>query len=347
MLGCCLALSSGCNASDSNDEQAGPSARAKASGVCDRFASARARGGGNGTRTRPFRTFAQLVRSLGRGAVGCLAAGRYEHRGVVELQQPGITIRPLGRARGRVVIDGAVWVMPRARGARIARLSLVSHDPVFTIPLKIQADDVTVIANDITTSTSISCVLIGSSRTVTGTVIERNRITRCGRQGKHDHLIYVQKSRDAVIRNNLLTDNAGGWAVHLYPDADGTLIEHNVIDGNQGGVIFAGARGETSDGNVVRENVITSSSPRYNIESSWSGGPFGSGNAAFDNCVFSSGLGAPSGVADEEGFEESNNRLATADLYVNHDAGDFRLRPGTACAPVLRAAAGLPLLPRR
>jgi hypothetical protein len=242
-----------------------------------------------------------------------------------------------------VVIDGAVWVMPGATGSRISRVRLTSHDPTFTIPIKIQADRFTLVANDITTSTSISCVLIGSARVVTGTLIERNRIHRCGRRGKHDHLIYVQRSRDAVIRRNLLIDNAGGWAVHLYPDADGTLITRNVIDGNQGGVIFAGTDGDTSDGNVVRDNLITSSSPRYNIESSWSDEPPGEGNAAFGNCLFSSGPGAPTGLGDEIGFDEHDNFQAVGKLYRDAGRGDYRLRAGSVCAPVLGSTAALPL----
>ena len=334
-LACYLALTGGCSASDGNDRSA---PRASAGTDCDRYASTRASGSANGSRENPFRSVPRLVRSLRRGEVGCLAAGRYEHRGVVRVTRPGITLRPLGRGRGRVVVDGAVWVMPSARGARISRLRLTSHDPEFTIPLKIQADGVTIVANDITTSTSISCILIGSARVVTGTVIERNRIRRCGRSGKHDHLIYVQNSRDAVIRNNLLTDNAGGWAVHLYPNADGTLVEGNVIDGNQGGVIFAGTDGDTSDGNVVRENVITSSFPRFNIEASWSDGPIGEGNSAFGNCLFSGGPGAPLGLAPEEGFDEHDNVQGGANLYINSEAGNFRLRATSPCAPVLERA---------
>ena len=94
------------------------------------------------------------------------------------------------------------------------------------------------------------------------TLVELNRIHGCGRTGKLAHLIYVTHSQGAVIRNNLLVGNGGGWAVHLYPDADGTLVEGNVIDSNEGGVIFAGdGGGDTSDRNVVRENVITNSAP--------------------------------------------------------------------------------------
>ena len=258
--------------------------------------------------------------------------GRFRHRGVVRLEQAGTTIRSFGRSRA--TIDGPLWVEPAARGARIAGLRLTSHDPQFAIPLKIQADGVGLLGNDITAARSISCVLVGSSRTVSGLLIENNRIRRCGRRGKHDHLIYVVNSRDAVIRRNLLVDNRGGWAVHLYPNADSTLVVGNVIDSNQGGVIFAGpGGGDTSDGNVVRHNVITNSTPRWNIESSWSGGPSGQGNSASRNCLFSTGPGAPSGIGPDEGFEASGNAVAKTPVYVDRRAGDYRLRRGSTARP--------------
>jgi nitrous oxidase accessory protein NosD len=265
-------------------------------------------------------------------------AGRYSHRGVVSMRRPGTTLRPLGRAR--VVIDGAIWVLPRAKGARITGLTLTSHDRVYPIPLKIQADDFSLVGNDITAARNISCVLIGSTRTVSGTLVEGNRIRRCGHSGKLSHLLYVTHTRGAIIRGNLLVGNRGGWAVHLYPDADGTLIQGNVIDSNEGGVIFAGdGGGDTSDGNVVQGNVITNSAPRWNIEGSWSGGPEGQGNVAQRNCLYSAGPGMPSGIGFVNGFAESDNVVATGPVYVDRRAGDYRLRPGSNCAAVTAGVA--------
>jgi nitrous oxidase accessory protein NosD len=273
--------------------------------------------------------------------VGCLLAGRYRHRGVAAMRRAGTTLRPLGRAH--VTIDGALWVLSGAKGARIMGLTLTSHDPVYSIPVKIQADDVSLVGNDITAARNISCVLIGSGRKVSHTLVERNRIRRCGRTGKLSHLLYVTRSEGAIIRNNLLIGNRGGWAVHLFPDADGTLIEGNVIDANQGGVIFAGEGGATSDGNVVRENVITNSTPRWNIEGSWSGGPQGQGNLAERNCLYSGGPGSPSGIGFLNGFEQSDNLVATGPVYVDPAGGDYHLRPGSNCAGVLADVGGAKL----
>jgi hypothetical protein len=349
LLACGLVILAGCS-SDSRTSAAAPdfagptrggpeNTRAALSAPCDRYASPKGSGQGTGRRARPFGSLERLVRSLGPGQVGCLMPGRYRQRGVVRLERARTTIRSIGRPRA--TIDGALWLLPGARGARIAGLRLTSHDPEFAIPLKIQADEVELVGNDITASRSISCVLVGSSRPVSGLLIEDNRIHHCGRTGKKDHLIYMAQSRNAVIRRNLLVHNPGGWAVHLYPNADGTLVEDNVIDSNHGGVIFAGSGGgETSDGNLVRANVITNSSPRWNLESSWSGGPSGRGNGASRNCLFSTGPGAPSGLGPDRGFHKSGNAVARGPVYVDRHAGDYRLRRSSNCAALVGSAGG-------
>jgi hypothetical protein len=341
-----LALVAGCAGGDSEEGEpaaAGrPAPRAHAAGPCDRYAAPNGSRRGRGTRAHPYGSLGRLVRGLRRGQVGCLMAGRYHHRGVVAMRRAGTTLRPLGKAH--VTIDGALWVLSGARGARITGLTLTSHDPVYSIPLKIQADDVSLVGNDITAARNISCVLIGSGRKVSHTLVELNRIRRCGRTGKLAHLLYVTRSQGAIIRNNLLLGNHGGWAVHLFPDADGTLVEGNVIDANKGGVIFAGdGSGNTSDGNVVRENVITNSAPRWNIEGSWSGGPQGNGNLAQRNCLYSAGPGTPSGLGFVNGFEQSDNVVATDPVYVDRGAGDYRLQPGSNCGAVLADVGGAKL----
>jgi Right handed beta helix region len=332
-----VALVAGCAGDDSDKEgpqaAGAPAPQSRSAGSCDRYAAPTGSSRGRGTRAQPYGSVRRLLRGLKRGQVGCLLAGRYRHRGVVAMRRPGTTLRPLGRAHA--TIDGAVWVLAGAKGARITGLTLTSHDRVYPIPLKIQADDVSLVGNDITAARNISCVLIGSTRKVSHTVVEFNRIRRCGRAGKLSHLLYVTHSEGAVIRHNLLLGNRGGWAVHLFPDADGTLVEGNVIDSNQGGVIFAGEGGDTSEGNVVRGNVITNSAPRWNIEGSWSGGPVGEGNLAQGNCLYSAGPGSPSGIGFLNGFAQSGNVVATGPVYVDRRVGDYRLRPGSNCRAVI------------
>ena len=248
----------------------------------------------------------------------------------MRLRRPKSALR--GLAGGRVRVDGAIWVQPRAHGASVSKLRLTASDPVHNIPLKVLADDVRVTRNWITGAVSTICVLVGSHRMAHRTRIERNRISRCGSTSKFDHLIYLEHTRQATVRDNVLTANAGGWAVHMYPDADGTVVEHNTMDANQGGVIFAGdGSGFTSDNNVVRFNVITFSSPRWNIEGSWSDGPVGHGNRAHDNCLFTEGPSPPAGIGELDGFTADRNVAVAASPYIARPMGDYRLAPTSGC----------------
>ena len=96
----------------------------------------------------------------------------------------------------------------------------------------------------------------------------------------HDHGIYLEGANNARVTDNVFYNNAD-WGIHLYPDAEGSYIAYNVVDGNGRGLIFAGeaAGGEygqpyASDNNIVELNIISNSTVRYNVDSWW-GGPVG------------------------------------------------------------------------
>ena len=188
-------------------------------------------------------------------------------------------------------------VMNTAKRSHVHHLRFDATNFDSTAAIKVQADDAILSDNEITKGGKSICVQVASSYVAYRVRIERNRIYNCGpANSKFDHQLYLEQTRDAVVRNNILTGNAGGWGVHLYSDADGSLIEHNIIDGNRGGVIFAGDGSKTSDNNEVRNNAITNSGPRWNIEGSWSGGPRGTGNTAHHNCLYTAGPDGPGGV---------------------------------------------------
>ena len=71
-------------------------------------------------------------------------------------------------------------------------------------------------------------------------MIERNRIHNCGQlpPTNHHHGIYVEASDGARITDNWIYDNADR-GIQLFPDAQGTYVARNVIDGNGQGVIFS------------------------------------------------------------------------------------------------------------
>ncbi len=298
---------------------------------CDRFASSSGsdRGPGRGGLRHPYRSVPRLLHSLRGGQTGCLEPGVYSHEGVARMTRRGTVLR--GAGPGSTQIRSPIWIMPGATGAHLLDVSLTSRNREYPEPLKVQADRVRIASNRITGSFNTICVLIGSQRMTHGVTIEGNRISHCGRHGKLDHLIYVQDAVGTTIRWNLLTDNPGGWAVHLYPNADDTLVEHNVIDRNRGGVIFAGDDGDTSDRNVIRDNAITYSSPRWNIESSWSDGPTGRDNLAYSNCLFSRAAGGPAGIGEADGFAAGDNLVLSESPYVDRESGDYAFLPESPC----------------
>lgn len=298
---------------------------------CDRFASPSGSDGGpgRGGPRRPFRSVPRLLRSLRGGQTGCLEAGAYRHRDVARMTRPGTVLRGIGPGSARIL--SPIWLMPGATDAQLLGISLTSRNREYPEPLKVQADRARIAGNHITGSFNTICVLIGSQRTAHGVTVEGNRISHCGRHGKLDHLIYVQNAVGTKVRWNLLTDNPGGWAVHLYPNADRTLVEHNVIDDNRGGVIFAGDDDDTSDGNVVRDNAITFSAPRWNVEGSWSEEHTGTGNLAYSNCLISRAAGRPAGIGEATGFTAGDNLVLSASPYVNRSLGDYAFAPTSPC----------------
>ncbi len=318
-------------------------AGAGASAGCDRVASPWGSDSAPGTVQAPLRTVNALTRSLSPGQTGCLRAGSYGGQ-EARLEQPGsqLTSFPGESATVTTMLE----VMPEARAARVHHLRFDATHYDSTAALKVQADDTVVSDNEITKGGNGICVQVATFNAARRVIIERNRIRNCGpADSKYDHQIYLQSSRDAIVRRNILTGNRGGWGVHLYSDADGTLVEHNIIDGNRGGVVFAGDGEETSDRNVVRNNAITNSGPRWNIEASWSGGPRGSGNSAHHNCLHTAG-DADGGLQTEGGgFSSASNEVLRESPYVNRAAGDLRFKAGTACdrlvGDVLGASVGI------
>jgi Right handed beta helix region len=332
-------------------------APAKAIPGCDKYAGPTGNDLSPGTEAMPYRSVKALVGGLGPGQTGCLRAGNYPGPDnaaavptAIYLDAPNSTLRSYPGEQASV--DARLEVT--GTGAKVTELTLDSAtlNPTVT-PFKLVGDGSSLSNSNVTGNDRIgTCVQIGTGTTQSsGVVIERNRLTHCGAddggENKWDHNIYVARSLGAIIRWNVLRDNAGGWGVHLYPDADRTLIEHNMIDSDHGGVVFAGnGTGAKSDDNEVRFNSLTypdagGSLPRYNLEGSWSGGPVGVGNTAHDNCIHSSGAGSPSGIQDPpSGFTATNNYVFTGGAAADQLVDGYRLWAQNPCAVPAEALVG-------
>jgi parallel beta-helix repeat protein len=295
---------------------------------CDRVASSR--------------SVRRLLRSLRPGEAGCLPEGAYTEN---------VTIRRGGRRGSPIVLRAVPGERATIRG--IFSVSRTAHDIVVeglildgandngTPSPQINGKRITFSGNRVTNHQSAICFVLGGGFARYGIAHDvrllRNRIHDCGRLPAtlHDHGVYIEGSVGAIVRGNLIYGNAD-WGVHLYPSAQNSLIEGNIIDGNGGGVIFAGEHGHASNGNVVTRNVIANSTRTYNIESYW-GGPIGVRNVATQNCIWG---GAEGNIAEQIGFVARNNIVA-APQYLDAPRNDLRLRPGSACALLLDHGAGV------
>jgi parallel beta-helix repeat protein len=281
----------------------------------------------------------QLVAKLQPGQSGCLRAGTY--RGDVSIHRggrPGAPIRLMSAPGARATIDGVLWVADSANDVEISALTLDGRNSGEQPSPQINGDRVTLRGNDITNHHTGICVILGGAFPRYGLavdpVVEDNRIHDCGRlpRTNHDHGIYVEGTRGAKIVDNVIYGNAD-YGVHLYPNARGSLVARNVIEGNGGGVIVAGATGGeyarsyASDDNVIERNVISGSLSRPELETSWDS-LRGRGNVARHNC-----LGPASGslTSVDAGLALQDNVTATPG-YVNRAAGDLRQRADSPCA---------------
>jgi len=302
---------------------------------CDRYAATTGSDAAAGSAAAPFRTAQKLLDSLSADQTGCLASGTYsENLRVNHGGSPGSPIRLVSPPGERATVVGRLYVPAGSNDVVLADLNLNGANASNLPSPTVDGDRVTLTGDDMTDAHTGICLDIGSLDwgTAHDVVVDGNRIHDCGRlpygSTNHDHGVYVESSRGAVITNNYIYDNADR-GIQLYPDAQGTTISNNVIDGNGEGIIFSGDSGLASSNNVASRNVISNSRVRYNVESWWpSGNPIGTGNLASSNCLWN---GTQGNVSDQIGFSASGNSVANP-LFANRAAKNFSVPAGSACA---------------
>jgi hypothetical protein len=317
--------------------------------VCDRYASSLGLDTNLGTALLPFRTVAKLLSTLGWGQVGCLVGTFNES---VTISTAGVTLASAPGQRAK--INGGIRLNVTANGATVRDLDVDGYGFVYSTFRIIGADQVSVINMDITnrnyrngtSNYNAICLLAGAgatfesdpSYTVWDLLIERSRIHNCG-DDAHEHSIYLETTRNAVVRDNYLYGNSG-YGVTMYPDAQSSTIEHNVIDANsranRANLTFSGeaaggeySKAHGSDNNTVRYNIISNAVTRYNVDSYYPSGSIAPRNNRVDsNCVWN----APSGnFGGTDAYSQTNNKDVDP-TYVNAAAGDYSLHTTSPCA---------------
>jgi Right handed beta helix region len=309
----------------------------RAGGVCDKFASPRGSDRRKGTRRHPYRTIRHLLRRLHAGQTGCLRRGTFrENVKITRHGAPGKRLTLRSFPGERVTVVGTFWVTRTAPYTSVRGLHLDGVNDRGEASPVVNATNVRFTRNEVTNEHSAICFVLGGedSGTADGALLKRNRIHDCGRlpAQNFDHGIYVEAARGVRIENNWIYANAD-YGVHLYPDAQQTLVRHNVVWGNGKGILFSGEGGYASGGNIVERNVIGGSSLRYNVQSWWpAGNPIGSGNVVRQNCLFGGRLNPAAGSVETPpvGFSALEN-LVVNPQFVDANHANFRLRRSSPC----------------
>ena len=283
---------------------------------------------------------AALVASLQPGETGCLVGTFHEDVGIHRGGAPGAPITLTSAPGQEAALVGRLWISDSANDLVVSNLKLDGRNAARLPSPTINGDRISFVGNDVTNGHTAICFIVGHAGrygTAVDTLIEANRIHDCGTlpATNHEHGIYVESSRGLRVLDNLIYDNADR-GIQFYPDAQNSLVQGNIIDGNGQGILFSGNAGLVSNGNRVVGNVISNSVLRYNVESWYpEGNPIGEGNIAAANCIWK---GRRGNVSEEWGFRADGNVVADPQ-FANRDAKDFRLDPAGACARLVPAAA--------
>jgi parallel beta-helix repeat protein len=309
-----------CGGDDDNDGSAGrPVERA-----CDRMA-------------QPGPGAAQeLADSLRPGEVGCLAAGTYrESLTIRSAGAPGKPITLRARPGDRATVVGPMTLTRTAENVAVRGLYLNGRNDSGSPSPVVDGRDVLFAGNDVTNDHSAICFAIGHPEFGAGrdVTIQGNRIHDCGKlpATNLEQGVYVADATGTRIVGNWIYDNAD-QGIQLYPNASGSLVAGNVIDGNGEGIIFGGAEGIAANDNLVQGNVISNSKIRNNVEWHFDG-PVGRGNVLRRNCIGGGARDEGNGgiMEPEVGFTAVDNLVAEPAF---RGPGDYRLKPRTACRRV-------------
>ena len=214
---------------------------------CDLVASPSGSDSAAGTVAAPFRTAQKLVSALAAGETGCLEAGTYSEN--VTFRRAGTAGAPITLTSypgETATIVGRMYVVAGADYVTVNALDLNGENPQRLESPMIDANYATFSYDDVTNDHTGICFGIGSATWgwATGTLITHDRIHDCGQlpATNYQHGLYIGGATDTTIESSLIYGNADR-GIQLYPEADGTTIDHNIIDGNGEGIIISGTDG--------------------------------------------------------------------------------------------------------
>ncbi|HZC31495.1 MAG TPA: right-handed parallel beta-helix repeat-containing protein, partial [Gaiellaceae bacterium] len=247
-----------------------------------------------GSAAAPYRTVTRLAASLRPGENGCLTAGATFAENV-QIWNAGVAGRPikiLTAGTPRATILGSISLSWRAHDVVLAALRVEGAG--FAAPVTVHGARTTLVRVEVAggayASSGSACVRIEKAA---GVLLDGDEIHDCT-GGAAAPGVLVLDARNARISNSFVYHVAGA-GIALGRGATAARVEHNIVDGNIGGVAIDGR------GNEVIDNIISNSST-WNVHGSTSA----AANVVSRNCLWGGGSGQIQGP----GFVASHNVVA-------------------------------------
>ncbi len=306
----------------------GGATRAATGGSCALWAAAFGNDGNPGTRESPFRSAAKLVATLRAGQTGCLEAGAtFAER--LTFSAGGRPSAPITLTSGpgpRATLARPVVVSPSAVNVRLYRLVLRGRPGQGEPLVAVRADRFALLSSDVDGASNAGpCVVVDRA---SDAVIDASTIHSCGLSGPGAPAISATNAWKLSVTNDFVFGN-GGDGISLSPNAQRTLVSHDIVDGNDSGVYVGGSGAAASSNTKITQNVI-SNNARYGVYASYpSGSKVGGGNVVSRNCVWKAGL-QPLAAAPPRALKPVKN-LYVDPRFVDRSKG-FGLRPGPCFA---------------
>jgi parallel beta-helix repeat protein len=279
-----------------------------------------------GSPTAPLRTITRLAATLAPGQMGCLAPG-VVYREAVQIPHGGTPGRPIRIRTGgspRATIWGGIWVRPGSNDVVVGGVKVRGLGERRPATVLVQADRFTLLRSDVSGRDIVRptpCLLVNSG---TGTVLDGNKFHQCTRVIRRNVYVpgvHLWNASQSTIVNNEITRTAGDGIV-LSPNARHTLVAHNHLHGNVGGILLGGDGRTASSDNLVVDNIVAYSGGA-NVHASFPPPARGHENLVTGNCLWK-GFGG--NIVRGAGFTAIANLIRNP-RYVNRFRG-LALRPG-------------------
>ena len=284
-----------------------------------------------GTSARPWRTIAHAARALRAGQTALVRSGTYSEnvnwsRGGRESARITIMAAP----GARVTITGRIKIVAayvRLHGFRLLGQTSANANEVAIYVAG--GRNIEISGNEITRAARSGIYVSGGATDVR---VVGNWVHDNGIRDDFDHGIYWGTGTRGLIANNIIESNAA-YGVHLYPNADDTVVTSNtIVDNGRSGIIVAGDSSASSDGNLLVNNILAFNH-EFGIRTFWSS-PVGTDNEARANLTYRNADGSVASGDQARGITVYDTWEDAPD-FVDREASDYHL--GSTSAAIGRA----------